>query len=326
MSKDRRLGRGLAALLGGNGGGMAAVLDPPSVDVGSEPELAASADAARCEASPTEIPIDRIVPNPYQPRRQFARAELDQLAASLKQHALLQPIVVRKAGDRYELISGERRLRAASLAGWSRIPAQVREVDDQEMAELALVENLQRKDLSPMEKARAFRRYLQTHKTTQEALAKRLQLDRSTVANFLRLLELPDDVQRLVEEGKLGAGHARTLLALATPEAQSSLAQQAVKAGWSVREVERQVRAHLRGEDRLAKLQKDTDRVTARPKRSPQIASLEQNLRKALGTAVEIRLEAGRRGTIVISFANQDEFRRLYATLTEDRLPQAEAA
>ncbi len=160
------------------------------------------------------IDVDQIDENPFQPRREFGEAEIASLAESLKQHDMLQPVLVRRHGDRWQLISGERRLRAAVRAGWTSIPARQREADDRLVAELAIVENLQRKDLNPIEKALSFQRYLEEHHCTQEDLGNRLKIDRSTIANLLRLLELPEPVQAALGSGKISAGHARALLPL----------------------------------------------------------------------------------------------------------------
>lgn len=360
MSKDRRLGRGLAALLGGGGpeesgsapGGVG-LAEPPSMSEsghGDGSGHSAGAVSGRGESGKVrpsgaakgshdataessgdgtlrELPVERIDANPFQPRQQFDERELAELAASLDRHQMLQPVLVREFEGRYQLISGERRLRAAVLAGWTTIPARVRQVSDEELAELALVENLQRRDLSPMEKARSFRQYLDMHHATQEELAGRLKIDRSTVANLVRLLELPESIQRLVDDGKLGAGHARALLALGDTNEQTALGRQIVTEGWSVRETERQVRTRLKGSgsSRLGALEKSVDQVTRKGRKDRQIATLEGDLRRALGTKVEIQSSGKHKGKVVIHFGNQGEFERLYAALTEGRV-QPEAA
>jgi ParB/RepB/Spo0J family partition protein len=200
MQAQRRLGRGLEALLGGT--------------TPAKPHLAIHQPDGQPSGEPLKVSVYEIDNNPYQPRKDFDEAEIGQLAESLEQHGLLQPIVVRRAGERYQLISGERRLRAAIKAGWPDVPVYVRECDDRRLAEFAIVENLQRKDLNPLEKAASFQLYLDQYDCTQEELAGRLAIDRSTVTNLLRLLELPTMVQAALRAGAISQGHARALLPL----------------------------------------------------------------------------------------------------------------
>lgn len=347
MSRDRRLGRGLAALLGtpleteSTFGEMAPPAAPAPVAVAtgmgttlSSPHRAGPLPAAAGDLSPAAsspgdaatdkpsadgfliLPLDQIEENPFQPRRDFSETEIASLAASLQEHDLLQPVLVRRAGDRYQLISGERRLRAARLAGWKTIPARIRQADDRLVAELAIVENLQRKDLNPVEKALSFKRYLDEHACTQDDLARRLKIDRSTIANLLRLLELPETILEGLRRGNLTAGHAKALLPLGDEQEQIALAQRTIQEGLSVRDVERIVA------ERIAELEGEplpTPRsVRTRPPRSEQIAALEQQLRRALGAKVEIRASPRGRGKIVIYFQNHDEFDRLHQWLTGD--------
>lgn len=330
MSKDRRLGRGLAALLGNvnelesaEETGASGLGDEYVVERGPLSHAAAAADPA---TSWLQLNVYEIDDNPFQPRRDFSQAEIVSLAESLKEHDMLQPILVRRVGDRYQLISGERRLRAAIHAGWSTIPARVRDADDRLVAELAIVENLQRKDLNPIEKALSFRRYLDQHQCSQEELAGRLKIDRSTIANLLRLLELPEPVMHAVQDGRLSAGHARALLPLGDDRLQRSFADQILTDGWSVRETERQVQARIDSDDqeplRVVGLEQRPRK--SRP-RSQQVAALEQELRHALGTKVEIRQNATGRGKILIHFTSHDEFDRLRAALT-DTSPSAQSA
>ncbi|MFO1062949.1 MAG: ParB/RepB/Spo0J family partition protein [Pirellulales bacterium] len=259
-------------------------------------------------AGSLELAVDLIDSNPYQPRREFDAAEIASLAESLKEHQQLQPILVRPMGKRYQLISGERRLRAAQYAGLRTIRAEVREADDRLVAELAIVENLQRKDLNPIEKAMSFRRYLDEHTCTQDELAKRLKIDRSTIANLMRLLELPQPILDAVQSDKISAGHARALLPLGEEAEQLQFAGLIQAEGWSVRETERRVSEALAEEDGepSGSGPKPRGRVV-----TPQIASLEQELRKSLGTKIEIRQAARGRGKIVVHFANADEFDRI---------------
>jgi len=255
--------------------------------------------------------VYEIDDNPYQPRRDFSEPEIASLAESLKEHDMLQPILVRRVNERYQLISGERRLRAAIQAGWKTVPVRVREADDRLVAELAIVENLQRKDLNPIEKALSFKRYLDEHGCTQDELAHRLKLDRSTIANLMRLLELPQSVLDGIRNGAISAGHARALLPLGDEPAQIALAQRIQSEGMSVREIERLVSQQIAQEDgeempEVAKASK-----ARRAKRSEQVASLEQEFRRALGTKVEILARSKQRGRIVIHFTSQEDFERI---------------
>jgi ParB family chromosome partitioning protein len=247
VSKDRRLGRGLAALLGTPledelhaeaiastaGSGAVSVSQGPTAD----PQIPTSASGGLLQ-----LPVDRIEENPFQPRRDFSEVEIASLAESLKEHDMLQPVLVRQVNGRYQLISGERRLRAARHAGWTTIPARVRDADDRLVAELAIVENLQRKDLNPVEKALSFKRYLDEHRCTQDDLARRLKIDRSTIANLMRLLELPGSILDGLQRGTITAGHARALLPLGDEHEQVAFAARIEKQGLSVRDVERLVR------------------------------------------------------------------------------------
>jgi ParB family chromosome partitioning protein len=228
---------------------------------------------------------------------------------------MLQPVLVRQIGERYQLISGERRLRAAIQAGWKTVPARVREADDRLVAELAIVENLQRKDLNPIEKALSFRRYLDEHQCPQEDLAKRLKIDRSTIANLLRLLELPAQVQKALGENHLSAGHARALLPLGDEDQQVAFADRIRREGLSVRATEQLVQETIREED-AEPLTVAGGKPATRTK-NQQIASLEQELRMALGTKVDIRQSSRNRGRIVLHFNSHDEFERIRAVLTD---------
>ncbi len=334
MTKDRRLGRGLAALLG-NPADAAGASANPSPQRGDQPhqkELSSTGEAGAVSdvaAGVERLPIDRIDPNPHQPRRQFDPEELETLAESLRTHCLLQPILVRQVGQRYQLVSGERRWRAAQMAGWDSIPATVRDADDQTAAEWSLIENLQRKDLSAIEKARSFQQYLRQYGTTQEQLAKQLQLDRSTVTNLLRLLELPEAVQQAVERGKLGAGHARALLPLGNASLQEEFSDKIIREGWSVRETERQVAAHTRQQasdsDSLSRLEQRANRLKNQKSKSRQTEALERELKMALGVPVEIQQSGKQSGKIVIHFAGHEEFERLHRLLVDGRVAREAA-
>jgi ParB family chromosome partitioning protein len=334
VKTERRLGRGLAALLG------SPLFEEPAQASGQAANLPATADSfASAAAAPTRsvsegevpnaaadggllhLPVGDIQENPFQPRRDFSEQEIASLAESLKTHDMLQPVLVRRLEGRYQLISGERRLRAARLAGWQTIPARVRDADDRLVAELAIVENLQRQDLNPIEKALSFKRYLDEHKCTQDDLAKRLKIDRSTIANLMRLLELPASVLDSLRTGAITAGHARALLPLGDEPAQTDFCQRIVADGLSVRDVERLVSEQLvslEGDDPDV-LSAGTSRPAARRarNRSEQVTALEQELRLALGTKIEISQTAKGRGKIVIHFDNADEFERIHAQLTD---------
>ena len=283
MSHDR-LGKGLGALLGDY----------------LEPEL-----------QPGEVQklrITSILPNPMQPRRSFVQAELEELAASIAENGLLQPVVVRAAAgaDSYELIAGERRLRAVGILGWDEVPVIVRDASDRTLLVLALVENLQREALNPLEEAEGYASLGEQFDMKQADIAAAVGKDRSTVANLLRLLKLPVSVRRLVERGSLSAGHARALLAVDDPVRVAELGQQAAKEGWSVREVERRVN----GTSRKKRKRKKT--ATS----DPIVKAFESQLRDHFSTRVTIREDAGRKGSIEIQYHGPEDFERIYELMT----------
>ena len=321
MSKDKRLGRGIAALLGSDDDA-----DFPRVrtDTISETTSRRPETTPRIAAPDVVDPVDdagdqilllsvhEVEPNPFQPRRSFGQSEIDSLAESLKEHEQLQPILVRQVDGRFQLISGERRWRAAKKAGLTHIKAQVREADDRLVAELAIVENLQRKDLNAIEKALSFKRYLDQHGCTQDDLGKRLKIDRSTIANLLRLLELPEPIQVALQESRITAGHARALLPLGDDRAQIEFSKRIRQEGLSVRATEDLVQQLIAEEDQDPL----TDHQARKTRtKNQQIASLEQVLKNALGTKVDVRQTARGRGRIVIHFKNNDEFERLNSYL-----------
>ncbi len=321
MTKDRRLGRGLAALLGTpneHDGAMPPTAIAPEFSTHNEEGV--DDGPAGSDGSISDIfllNVYDIDDNPFQPRREFGQSEIASLSESLKEHDMLQPVLVRRIGERYQLISGERRLRAATLAGWSQVPARIKDADDRLVAELAIVENLQRKDLNPIEKALSFKRYLDEHACTQEDLARRLKIDRSTIANLMRLLELPPQVLDAVRTSEISAGHARALLPLGEESEQIQFCDQIRGDGWSVRETERRVSEAVNEvdlEDNILDLAGERKSKGKRTE-SDQVASLEQELRIALGTKIEIRQTKKGRGRIVVHFADHDEFDRLRALL-----------
>jgi ParB family chromosome partitioning protein len=272
--KRKALGKGLSALLPDP--------DPPS--------------------SGAEIPVESLEPNPYQPRAAMDAAALRTLAASIRESGMVQPILVRARGGRYQIIAGERRWRAAQALGLPTVPVTVREVADDQLLELALVENIQRQELSPLEEAAAFQRLQSEFALTQEQVARKVGRDRSTVANTLRLLKLPRALRELIEQGALDAGHARALLALEDEAGQVTLGREAARRGLSVREVERLV-ARLRAPRRARGARRDANTRAA-----------EERLRQVLGTRVAIA-RRGKGGTLRIAFASEAELNRLFEIL-----------
>jgi len=254
-----------------------------------------------------DIDIDRIVPNPDQPRMKIDERKLDELAASIRENGVLQPVLVRPFGAGYQLIAGERRLAAAQRAGLLKVPAAVRDEPDDKLLELALIENIQREELDPIEEAQAYQKLLDRLETTQEELAARLKKERSTVANSLRLLKLPPPVRQLVAEGSLSPGHARALLASNAGAAElSKAAALMVQKGWSVRDAER-----------WAKRKKKSP---AEPvERDPNEVMAEDRLRRLLGTKVELHSGKKGAGEIRIHFYSQEDLIRIYGILTEKR-------
>ena len=287
--KPRRLGRGLEALLG-----TASLATPISV--------AEAKDRGELQ----RIRLGEIRPNPYQPRRTFDEHELADLESSLRTSGLLQPITVRPAANAkgFELVAGERRLRAASRLGWTEIPALVRDLDDKALLTLALVENLQRADLDPLEEAEGYQRLIDEFDLTQQQVADVVAKDRSTVANMLRLLGLPASVRRLVQESKITLGHARALLALGDERSMIELAKRIVAEGLTVRDVERRTR------ERSAEKRPSRERA-ARREGTPVTRRIEDDLRRHLQTDVRIVANEGDRGTITISFYSADDLERV---------------
>jgi ParB family chromosome partitioning protein len=320
VSKDRRLGRGLAALLGSPLGEHDGVSTAATLEARERVAHDALQRTKESSNSLSQLNVFEIDDNPYQPRRDFNEQEIAELAESLKTHDMLQPILVRQVGERYQLISGERRLRAAILAGWKTVPVRVREADDQLVAELAIVENLQRKDLNPIEKAMSFKRYIDEHRCSQDFLASRLQVDRSHVANLLRLLELPTMIVEALRDGKLSPSHAKALLPVGDEQLQIQLAQKCIEEEISLRDLEQLVQMELLMED--AKTAPITKTITkhsepkVKTKRSEHLASLEQEFRKALGAKIEFVTRSNDKGRIVIHYSNQEEFARIREHIT----------
>ena len=327
--KERRphLGRGLESLIGPSAqlvaeaaadlavaAGVAvsgdAHMEAAAAQAQGPPSAAGAAAGSAVTGAAQEIPLSEIDANPYQPRASWNEQALRDLAESVRVHGIIQPIVVRKHQNRYQVVAGERRARAAHMAGLKTIPAVVREVDDRQTLELALVENIHREDLNPLERAEAYQDFMGRFGLTQTEAAARLGEDRTAVANYLRLLDLPGEVQMMLARGELTMGHARALLALASDELRRKVANRALTQRLSVRDVERLVNAMVEaGRERAP---------TAAP-RDPNVVDLERRMQESLGTRVQI--QARRRshsGRIVIDYYSLDEFERLAARMGVD--------
>ena len=280
------LGRGLSALLG---------------------EDTSVAD----DLQSTEIDVDLIDANPQQPRTRFTESSLDELTQSIKANGVVQPIVVRKAANRYQIVAGERRWRAAQRAGLRRIPAAVKDVSDEKLLELALVENIQRQELNPIEEARAYRKLIETIGLTQEQVAERVGKDRTVITTSIRLLRLPDEIQHLIEEGGLSAGHGRALLMTDDPKMQRALATSAIENGWSVREIEKAVKKGRGG----SSVNTVVKRVSLPVDANVKVA--ETKLMRALSTNVKIVPGKRAGGKIEIEYYSNDDLNRIYDLLTK---------
>ena len=288
---QRKLGRGLDFLISG------------------------SADGTQDEIA--QLDISSIQPNPFQPRREFAENELAELAGSIREHGILQPIIVREHAGGFQIVAGERRMRACQLLALPTIPAIVRRADDTQMLELALVENIQRENLNAIELARAYHGYIQRLGLTQEQAAERLGKSRSAVANMIRLLDLPQDLQDMVSRGTLNMGHARALLGVSDPDVQRALALRAAEEAWSVRDVERAVQSPPTSEaPGGAAASESSDAGAEEASRAAHLSDLEAQLRERLGTRVRLQ-DRGTRGRIVIEYYSRDELDRLLETLLD---------
>jgi ParB family chromosome partitioning protein len=283
MTETKRLGRGLEALLG-----------------------SVSREQAQASDSLRELPVDNIVPNPFQPRTDINETELAELASSIEASGLLQPVVVRPRNGKYELIAGERRWRAVQRLGWTNIPAVIKEADDQALLTLALIENLQRDNLSPIDEAAGYLRLSEEFQLAHAEIARLVGRDRSTVANLLRLLRLPESIKGLLRERRLSEGHARALLAVSDEEAMVRLADQAVTQDWSVRELE--TRAKEASPPQMAPNGR-TRPVQKMP--SADVRRVEDALRKRLGTDVRLTSRRRGRGFLSISYYSNDDLARV---------------
>jgi ParB family chromosome partitioning protein len=292
MSETKRLGRGLEALLG-----------------------SVTREQAQASGALRELPVNNVMPNPFQPRTQVDEAALVELTSSIEASGLLQPVVVRPRNGKYELIAGERRLRAVQRLGWTKIPAVVRDVDDPTLLTLALIENLQRDGLSAIDEAAGYQRLGEEFKLPQTEIARRVGRNRSTIANLVRLLKLPEEVKTLVQERKLSEGHARALLSVSKESDLIPLANQAVEHGWSVRDLE----ARARGEGpastpatagATAPASRPASR-TVQKMASADVRRVEDALRKRLGTDVRVTTRRRGRGFISISYYSNDDLARV---------------
>jgi ParB family chromosome partitioning protein len=287
--KKERLGRGLEALLGD-------FMDEEGVPAAAEIKL---------------LPVRKIRPNPFQPRREFPADELASLAKSIQVNGLLQPLLVREGpgdGEGWELVAGERRLRAVTQLGWSEVPAWVREVDDQTLLVLALVENLQRESLGALEEAEGYRVLSESFGLTQGEIAQAVGKDRSTVANTLRLLQLPPSVRRLLTSGALSAGHVRPLLSLDDPLRAGDIARKAAQEGWSVRQVEEEVKQK--------KPRRTASKKGGGGSGDPMLLALQEELRETLGTRVVLKRARQGKGVIEVPFLGPEDFERIFALIT----------
>lgn len=315
MSKKGGLGKGLGAIFGEN--------TSPAVEKAQEPASAAQ-----------ELLIKNIAANPYQPRCNFDEEKLQELAASIKEFGVVQPVVVRKKGRSYELVAGERRLRAAGLAGLTKVPAIVKDYDDAKMMEIALIENIQRHDLNPIEEAQGLRRLMQEFKLTQEQTAEKVGRSRSAVTNILRLLNLPEQVQKQIINGVLTMGQAKQLLGLPKTEQMCEVAEAIIANGWSSRMTEEVVRKLKEGKklkivrELIEEEAKNKDNKEKKPKREPTENDIfchdfEQRLVEFLGTKVKVvpKLdEQGRQGgTIHIEYYSAEDLERIYEVLQQGR-------
>jgi ParB family chromosome partitioning protein len=292
VEKKSRLGRGLDALLGG--------ADDTAVPVGKQ----------------SQVPVEVIEQNPYQPRKSFDNDELASLSASIRTHGVLQPLVVRQVGERFQLVAGERRLRAAREAGLNSVPVTVVDFNDQQVLEATLIENVQRTDLNPIEKAQGFKDYLTRYHVTHEQLAACLGLGRATITNLVALLELPTELQESVRVGQLSTGHAKILKGINDPARQIALSKEIIARGLSVHGTEAFLKQHSTPEDKPKTNDEASDtNGHATPKKTPHVQAIEDELRQQLGLRVEIRVKSKDKGQIVLSFESNDDFERLVESL-----------
>jgi len=287
-SPRRALGKGLSALL-------------PTRPTAQLPE-----ETPHAGESVARLPIELIDPNPLQPRRIFQHDRLEELAQSISANGIIQPLVVRRRAERYQLVAGERRWRAAKIAGVASVPAVIQEIPDEHLLEITLIENIQREDLNAIETAQAFDRLCRELQLNHEEVGRRTGKDRSTIANLIRLLQLPPDIQQLIAERRLSIGHARCLLTLPTAELQREVAEKSVAQGWSVRQVERLTQKMM--EDRKPKA---VEEVQA----DPNVKAAIEELERVLGTKVRIIEKARQKGRIEIDYYSTEDLDRIYTAI-----------
>ncbi|MBM3814965.1 MAG: ParB/RepB/Spo0J family partition protein [Acidimicrobiia bacterium] len=282
------------------GRGLSTLLPPRSASTAPAPATAVAGAA-------TQVPINSIEPNPLQPRSVFQADRLRELSDSIRANGIIQPLIVRKKGDVYELIAGERRWRAARMAELSTVPVVVLDLVDEKLLEVSLVENLQREDLNPIEVAQAYDRLAREHSLSHEEIGKRTGKDRASITNMIRLLRLPAEVQLMLAEHRLSMGHARAILGLPTPELQLAVAEKTASQGLSVRQVERTVQKL--NEDR------DPDNQKEEPKQDPNVRAAVEELERVLGTRVRIVERSAERGRIEVEYFSSDDLDRIYQTI-----------
>jgi ParB family chromosome partitioning protein len=284
--------------------------------------LLPSAGSIPSEKTFVEIPVEDVIPNKYQPRAAFGAEQLRSLAQSIKSNGIVQPLIVRRSGSKYQLIAGERRWRAAQLAGLKLVPAVIRDVSEYKSLELALIENIQRQDLNPIEEATAYFSLVQDFELTQEEVAQRVGKDRSSVANYLRLLKLPDDIKRKIQRQELSMGHARAISALENAADQLNLVSRIVSEQLNVRQTEHLVRDYQSSQKKIA--EQTAQKVTA--KEDPNVRAAEQRLQEAFGTRVLIQAHTRKEGgRIEIWYENSDDLIRIFDLLLKNaaNTPQA---
>lgn len=299
--KARRLGRGLDALI-------SSAAPATRNEIRFPVETSAESDGFR------RVPVSQVVANPLQPRKEFDEDELAELRASIAANGLLQPLLVRPRGSTYELVAGERRLRAIQKLGWKEVPVQVRELDDQAVLTLALIENLQRSDLDPIEEAEGYQDLVSRFSLTQQQVADAVGRDRSTVANTLRLLALPESVRAMVRSRELSLGHARTLLGLPAPADMEALARAVAAEGLTVREVERRVRAASTTALRRARTTRKSE-TPSPATRPPELRLIEEQLRRRFQTDAAVSATGAGKGEVRLAFYSPDDLERLLDVL-----------
>jgi ParB family chromosome partitioning protein len=295
MEKKNRLGRGLDSLLGNGPGSLEAV----------------------APVTQTDVPLDQIQHNPYQPRKTFDDEELAALGDSIRTHGVLQPLVVRQVGEQYQVVAGERRLRAAQMAGLEAVPVRIVDFNDQQVLEAALVENIHRTDLNPIEKAQGFKEYLDRFQMTHEQLAARLKLARPTITNLVSLLDLSPEIQEAVRTGQVTLGHAKILKGISDPERQLALCKEVVARGLSVHGLDALLKDQQQQKQAAQQKAAQEESSAKEPpvEKTAHVKQIEDELRQKLAVKVDIKLKAKDRGSIVLGFESNDDFERLLEVL-----------